>query len=776
MTKHLKSTLGVALLLGAAATTVWAGGPNHTFDYENQIPYAWRMENWPGGAVPVYTDLGNLKNSNPLITNERADQLTVQGWDQWNNVATSSFQAQVMGDFSLIGLGDINRTNALSVLGAFNGGGVHVIYDTDGQILQNVLGIFGALGVTSIEWVEDDGPEILEAWVILNGNSVRTTDINGLGFAGVFTHEFGHAVNLGHSQANGAAFGFSDPSRPRDCAAPWTVGPAAPQIETMYPFIDHNPTGSGAGMASVDRIDDIAAISNLYPEPGWPDSHGTIRGKVFLSDEETEVTAVNVIARNISDPFNDFASYISGQVSKGQVGPDGSFELNGLTAGAQYVLYADNLVQGAFNVPRLLVLPGPEEYYNGVNESGDGEDDDRCAWTTVTAATAVPATVDIALNKVKGAPVFRVLPPQVLPHDMTPDGGVIVGGAGSQVFRWTDEGGLTLLGGDMSAGGQVSVSDDGLRIAGMTRDPNNILAWALHENGAWTVLPRRPESVAHCGGNWGIVMDMSGDGSTIVGGTWGNGCATAGFRATKWTAAGGTVALAKYPDSPTRASRANAVNFDGTIFGGWDDHITGFRRGAYWMNGVVNVFEPNPSAVNIHGETLKSNSAGTILVGTNGTNLKGGWRYFTSTGVMEILSVNNGPTDRQGSAAALSEDGEVITGWNMTTSTRIPTIWTSALGWFDFNLFLKSQGTSTEGIGISNALAVSADGRRIAGGAASLFGNLGWILDTPKSVLCHRPPDHPGGKTITIDVTFPQGVPDHLAHGDTFGMCQHGGE
>src|SRR5688572_8789345 len=176
MTKHLKSTLGVALLLGATATTVWAGGANYTYDYENRIPYKWELENWPGGAVPVYTDLGNLKNSNPLITNERADQLTVQGWDQWNNVATSTFQAQVMGDFSLLGLGDINRTNALSVIGAFNGGGVHVIYDTDGQILQNVLGIFGALGVTSIEWVESDGPGLIEATVILSGPSVRTTD------------------------------------------------------------------------------------------------------------------------------------------------------------------------------------------------------------------------------------------------------------------------------------------------------------------------------------------------------------------------------------------------------------------------------------------------------------------------------------------------------------------------------------------------------------------------------------------------------------------------
>jgi len=35
------------------------------------------------------------------------------------------------------------------VIGAFNGGGIHVIYDTDGAVLENTLGIssFGALGV-----------------------------------------------------------------------------------------------------------------------------------------------------------------------------------------------------------------------------------------------------------------------------------------------------------------------------------------------------------------------------------------------------------------------------------------------------------------------------------------------------------------------------------------------------------------------------------------------------------------------------------------------------
>jgi len=778
MSKHIKSFLGVALLLGATAG--WAGGPNYTFDFENRIPYVWHPQNWPNGSVPVYTDLGNFKNSNPLITNERADQLTVSGWDQWNNVPTSTFQAQVVGDFSALGLSDINRTNVAQIIGAnaFNGGGVHVIYDTDGQIFQQVLGVFGVLGIGVLEWVDTDSPEILEAYVILNGSQVRsgTADPNAEGFSGVFTHEFGHIANLGHTQANGAAYSFADPNRPRGCAAPWTSGPLAAQIETMYPFIENTVTGSGPHMASVDRIDDIAAISNLYPAPGWPENHATIRGKVLLSDEDTEITGVNVIARNVANPFNDFTSYLSGQVTKGQVGPDGSFELNGLTPGAEYVLYVDNLVRGGFNIPRFIVLPGPEEYYNGANESGDGEDDERCAWTTVTAALGAPATVDVAFNKVKGAPVFTTLGVNIVPTDMTPDGATIVGQYGPEVFRWTEAGGVQPIGGDISGGGLPAVSDDGSRVAATVKDASNILNWAIHENGAWTLLPHRSDAPpAGCGGQFGSVYDISGDGLTVVGGTYGNNTCNQNlsFRASKWTAAGGLETLAKSPDS-IRANRANSVNYDGSVIVGWDDHSTGLRRGAYWINGVETVIPPLNPVTYFNGEALDVTADGSMISGISGGINRDAWRLPTATGEIEFVSAN--PAFTTSSAAyTLSNDGGVITGWSTTSNIRTPKIWTPGLGWTNFSLFLNAQGTYTEGMDIANALTTSADGTIIAGWGASQFGTVGWILESPKVVLCHRPPDNPHTPTHTIDVTFPVGLANHLNHGDTLGMCQHGG-
>ena len=66
------------------------------------------------------------------------------------------------------------------------------------------------------------------------------------------------------------------------------------------------------------------------------------------------------------------------------------------------------------------------------------------------------------------------------------------------------------------------------------------------------------------------------------------------------------------------------------------------------------------------------------------------------------------------------------------------------------------------------------EGRRLIGYSQTPFGNTGWVTDMPKAVMCHRPP---GSRTraTTIDVSFPEGLSDHLAHGDVLGVCQHGG-
>jgi hypothetical protein len=87
--------------------------------------------------VPIYTDLGSLG----VLTNAQADTLVANAAAQWSSVPTSSFRATVAGDFSTIGLGDVNSTNITSVIGTFNEGGIHVVYDNDGSILSDYFGV-----------------------------------------------------------------------------------------------------------------------------------------------------------------------------------------------------------------------------------------------------------------------------------------------------------------------------------------------------------------------------------------------------------------------------------------------------------------------------------------------------------------------------------------------------------------------------------------------------------------------------------------------------------
>ena len=794
----LRTLVALPLVALVAAGLAFAGGPLYTYDYENRITYAWHMETWPGAAVPYYTDLGPLGR----LGNTRAGELVNSAFSEWNNVPSSSYLAGHAGSFAVLGLPDIvcpnvATCNANLVVGTWNGGGVHVIYDTDGKILNNFLGIYGALGVSSIEFVSADSNEMLEAWTILNGPSVQSSDPLGDRFRGVMTHEFGHTTNLAHSQANGAVYQYADAAGPMGCTLPYAGAPVNDQIETMYPYINLGTTGTGLGMATVDRMDDIAAFSDLYPAAGWPESHGTIRGTVSSmlnirgngSGDTAQVTGVNVIARNLASPFGDFTSYVSGQVTKGQVGADGTFEIHGLTPGAQYVVYVDNLRNGAFSVPRLLVLPGPEEFYNGAGENGNGMSDDRCASVAITAQAGGAADASIVFNRVKGAPEFIPQPTTGTPTDITSDGSIVVGTTGSNpmvAYVWNlADNTVTGIGG-YANGGQAAISDDGTKIAFSAKNASNVIAPAVYENGAWTILPLRPDAVTPCSGGWGSAYDISGDGSTVVGLSYANGCSQSngtirGF----WSRNGATIALPKSPDALPRAGRANTVNYDGTVVGGWDDASNGYRRGAYWnvgldgVAGPANIVQTDPT--NPSGEALEVSADGTTILGYNGRMNASdfdtlAW-HITPPGSLEFFPNLEG--GHQASAIAVSDDKRVVGGYSGVGDwipyTRVPTIWTEELGWTNLNLFLNAQGTYAQDITIANPMAMSGNGQVITGWAGSIFGSVGWVVKMPKVVICHANPGNPA-ITHTIDVSFPGGMADHLAHGDTIGMCQTGGE
>ncbi len=763
----LHGRLLVALLMASVVTAAFAGGPLYTFDPALRIPYAWDMHTWPDGQVPVYTDLGTLG----VLTNKRVNVMVAFATAQWSTVPTSDFRDTVAGNFGDIGLGDIDASTVTSVLGAWNGGGIDVVYDSDGTIMSDFFGLppTGVLGITNIDYVAPDGPEILEAWMVLSGPGIHADDPDGIGFQGVVTHEMGHALNLAHSQTNGAVWNPSvyDPPQPDGCAASWTGRVSPAQVETMYPISTPEPGDTGEYMGTVDMIDDRTAISDLYPAPGYPGNMGTIKGQIFDANG-VPVLSVDVIARNVAAPFDDCTSFISGQISKGGDGPDGSFELNGLTPGARYAMYVDNLLVGAFSVPRQVVLPGPEEYFNGEMESGDSAKDDRCAWTTIVATPGAPVTANITFNRYIGAPELITAPAVCGPTDITPDGSIVVGSLGGDVFRWDlNSGDFEDIGGISPAG----ISDDGTRIASSIVDTDGVVKAAIYENGIWTVLPPVPGSTP-CNQDGTITAsrgkDISGDGSTVVGMNYGDQCFQGGIRAFKWTADGGSVALPKF-SSFNNFSRAESVSYDGSVIVGLDESTTGQWRGAFWKNGVVKLITRLGANVN---DALGVSRDGQYIVGDSSiASSNQAWRYSVASNTVSLLGAF--PSFDRAATLAISDDHNVIAGvsTSSTTGGTWPAIWTPGLHWTNFNTFLTSQGVNITDIYPYAAEALSADGRVITGVLASTFGDIAFVVKTPTSIVCHAPAESPTQLQTTI-VGFPLGLDDALTNGDTLGPCQ----
>jgi hypothetical protein len=169
------------------------------------------------------------------------------------------------------------------------------------------------LGATSFIVDELTG-EIVESDVFFNRVFAWSTADAGdparFDLASVALHEMGHFVGLGHS-----ALGETEirPDGGRRVLASGAV---------MFPL------AFGRGNISDRELqpDDIAAVSDLYPDGGFRDRTGAVRGRIRRGDRG--VLGAHVIAFNpeTEDLIAAFA-----------LGDDGEFQIAGLTPGAHVV-------------------------------------------------------------------------------------------------------------------------------------------------------------------------------------------------------------------------------------------------------------------------------------------------------------------------------------------------------------------------------------------------------------------------------------------------------
>ncbi|VEE07324.1 Por secretion system C-terminal sorting domain [Chryseobacterium gleum] len=203
---------------------------------------------------------------------------------------------------------------------------------------------------------------------------------------------------------------------------------------------------------------------------------------------------------------------------------------------------------------------------------------------------------------------------------------------------------------------------------------------------------------------WG----MTANGSTIVGLGF---LTAANAHAVKWDEVNGMVDLGSIVQG--RSSRANAINASGTVIVGWQDESNGTRSGAKWQDGVESFITDNNG--NNVGEAGGISADGSTIIGSANPNPY----VWNAVSGLTYITHPNASFSFKGGATGISGDGTKVIGYYRAFGAPPMSgegfIWTSATGRVNLNDYAVSLGIATNGVTMGLPLAISQDGKKIAG-------------------------------------------------------------
>jgi uncharacterized membrane protein len=351
---------------------------------------------------------------------------------------------------------------------------------------------------------------------------------------------------------------------------------------------------------------------------------------------------------------------------------------------------------------------------------------------TKQAALAAALMVLVGLGVQTGAndkAIFIELPSGAL-ADAVSSSGVVVGslreGGG---FHWMPTSGAVFMGGVASQG----VSRDGRTIVGVALDANRNQQAAIWQRGTeWRLLGSVVPNPSPCDNLISTAIGTNGAGTVHVGLAW-NGCNFA--RAFRWEESTGMVDLGSTVAG--RSSRADAVSGDGKVPVGWQEHSTGFRQGAQWVDGRQMLFSYQGQLV---GQAAGANADGSIIVGfycqPDLPTSQAAWVWTAREGVQCLPPPRVRPTIQgffNGQALATSDDGRVIGGAHNFGLESESVIWIDRVPYY-LEDYLHDHGAPNAFTGWVNTgfvTGMSRDGRVLVGYGAGRRDFTGFVVIMP---------------------------------------------